>query len=170
MCFAAAAAVASVVSTGVSVYGALKGGKQEQQGYNAQAAQAMQDSRNKILDARAELDQAYVDAGKTREYGEEIRSAARSGYAASGVDVGVGTAFDVQQDITERAERDALNQVLLGDRKRRRLEGEAVELTKTADQLKKAGKNAKTSGKLAAAGSLLAGAANLGNMWQKYAA
>lgn len=155
-----------ILSTGLDIFNAVNSGNQQEDVFDAQAARTDQEARNRIIDALAAADVAFVSAGKTRRAGTEVRSAARAAYSAAGVDVNTGTPLDVQADITRRAEEDALNQILLGERQRTRLEADAAALSAESASLREAGDNARTSGYLGAAGSLLRGGARTFSNWQ----
>lgn len=88
---------------------------------------------------------AAVRAAKIRKAGKLTQGTARSGYAASGVDVGTGTPAEVDRIIARNVEQDALTELLYGKRR--------------ADALRTAGKTAVTSSLIGGAGSVLSSAA-----------
>ena len=159
------ATILSIASTAASVAGSLSSGSGKAGAYNAQADAAELDARRAVLDARTAEDEAYVNAAHTRIAGLDVQSAARASYGQSGVDVNTGTALDVQKDIGRRAEEDALNQILVGERQRVRLEQEAAGSRMEAAGLREAASNASTGGILGAVGSLISGGADAYSKW-----
>ena len=156
----------SLLSTGVKFYSAYKGGDDQGDYYEAQAGAAFIDARRALADARQVRDVAELEATQVRRSGAEYRSAARAAYGANGIDVNFGSALDVQTDITARANRDAFNAILLGERQARGLEEQAAGLVQQGQQFQTAGGNARSGGALAAAGQALAGGADLWSKWR----
>ncbi len=77
-------------------------------------------------DAAAAQGQAEVEAAKIRKAAKSQRSAAVAALAASGVDVSTGTAEQIQTDIDQRGEEDALTAILGGGRRSRYLQQEGA--------------------------------------------
>ena len=127
---AAAMAVAGglqATSTLASGFQAYKWGK-----YENKQAQA---------DANATEGAARVEAGKIRELSQRQKSSARAALAASGVQTDAGTGAEIQSDITQRSEEDALTTILNG-----KYQGDRVRLQ---------GSIARQQGRDALAGSVL---------------
>lgn len=91
------------------------------QGYSAQQAGRAQ---GVVLSAQAiaERDAANAAASKVRETTARTAASARATSAASGVDVGSGSALDAQRDILQRGLSDAEMTLLTGERRARDLE------------------------------------------------
>lgn len=157
----------SLFSTGVKVYDAIKSGNDSEAAYNAQAGSLRLEARRALIEARTVADTAYMQAEVVRREGGDTLSGARAGYAASGVDVNFGTARDVQVEIGQRVESDALNQILLGERQKKKLIDEAAALEAEANQADVAGGNAASAGYWQAAGSALQGGADAWSKWGK---
>lgn len=157
----------SLLSTGVQIYGALKGGADKGDSYDAAATSAYIDARRALIDARLTREVAVVEASKINRSGAEYRSAARAQFGANGVDVNSGSARDVQRDITHRAGQDAIERVLLGERQALALEDNANSLISEAGQYAAAGDNARSAGNWSAAAAAISGA---GDIWKKYRA
>ena len=157
--------VLGIVSGGVQVANALRRGSDAGETYDAQASSSMIDARRALIDAQAAVEAASVAASKTRIGVREAVSTARARYAKSGVRVDTGTALDVQRDIATRGEEDALNQVLLGQRQKQRLEDEAAGLAIEAGQFSQAGDNARKAGRLNAVGSAISSGADVYTRW-----
>jgi hypothetical protein len=101
---AVVSAAAAAAGAGVQVAGNIKQGKAAAASADAQADQ---DVRNAHLAHEAELDvlrRGSIDAGKARAEGQQVIAEQRLGFTASGVDVGSGTALDVQGDTRELSE------------------------------------------------------------------
>jgi len=95
----------------ISIGTMLMAGMQVLGGISAQKAAKEQ--------AAEERDAAKAEAETTRKAGERQRKAATAAYGASGVVVNEGTAQDVQDEITADYEKDAMMQVLTGERRAR---------------------------------------------------
>ncbi len=143
----------AVASTAMQALGSISQGNQRQQQADYQAAQS-------AADAQAMREQATIDADRARKAGQRQRSQAIAQLAASGVEVGSGTALKIGQTIDTGAEQDAQTTLLTG---RYRSEN----LDRNADLLRISGSNAQTAGYVGAGSSLLAGASKVGAGWSK---
>ena len=76
----------AVASTAMQALGSISQGNQRQQQADYQAAQS-------AADAQAMREQATIDADRARKAGQRQRSQAIAQLAASGVEVGSGTAL-----------------------------------------------------------------------------
>lgn len=155
----------SAIGTGISAVGALKQGKQQQAAYNAQSASLAQQSAQAAQDAQAALDQSYVEGATLRKQGKVAMSQTRAAYGASGVNVNFGSPLEVQTDLSQRVEHDALTKILAGERLKRRYEGESANLANEASQATAAGKNAASGGVFDALSVLATGGANVASGW-----
>jgi hypothetical protein len=98
--------------------------------------------QNQANDAAQQVStEARVRAANIRKLAAQTRSAARAGYAASGVTVDEGSAALTDRYITQQSELDAFYSVFSGDTK--------------AASLRESGKAAVTGGVLEGAGSVL---------------
>lgn len=107
-----------VGSTLLSAGGAYQSGKAQQAQLDYQARQAE-------ADAKAEREYGQVQAAKIRKAGAKQLSETRASYAASGVDVNVGTPQTVNRAIMQDIEEDALNTILDSNRQAAKLEAQA---------------------------------------------
>jgi hypothetical protein len=133
--------------TALSAANQITQGNQAKGFADFQAAQAN-------ADAQAEREMGDVRADKVRRAGTRQQSEARAALAASGVEVGAGTALKIFEDISGDTEEAALQDILFGTRKGARLDQEA-------QALRAAGKNARTAGLMGAGGSILSAGATL---------
>lgn len=138
--YLAAAAVA--VSAGSAVYSANE--QKKAADTNAQIAEN---------NAAYSADSARAHAEKIRKAGKAQRGEAKAALAASGVNLAEGTALEVDKEIIQTSEQDALSAILSGDRA---LKSGADE----AGMLRASGKAAQTSGYLSATGTVLSGASS----------
>jgi len=69
----------------------------------------------------AQYQEALAEAKRIRRSAAEVRSAARAGFASSGVVVDDGTPAIVDARTTQLSEEDALNTILTGKRRQRTL-------------------------------------------------
>lgn len=112
----------------------------------ATGLQARQQGKYEQAQANADADAieaaGLVEAKRVREIGKRQRGAARAALAGSGVNVDMGTATDLQQEITAAAEQDAMTAILNG--------------SNTGRQLRAEGRMSALRGRQAFGGSLLA--------------
>lgn len=111
-----ALAISSAIGAGFSIYNQIKAGKQEKKAGEAQRAVA--ESQAELIDFNASVaDQQAADAlargaqeeQRFRQGINGIIGAQRAAAAGSNVDVGFGSALDVQADAAFLGELDALN-------------------------------------------------------------
>lgn len=141
MCISAATMMA--LSTGVSVVGQVMQGR-------AQAKAASIEAQQLELQAAQQREAARQEAENIRRAGEKQAGAARAALAGAGVDVGSGTAININEDIYQGSEMDAYNTLLTG--------GRTADATSfRASQTYKAGSNALTSSLLSAGTTALSG-------------
>jgi hypothetical protein len=140
---AIAGKVGTVVGTGMSIYGALKGGQSA-----SQSAQydANQNAQNAITARR----QADVEALRVRRRGAQVLGDMRASYGASGVDGSQGTPLDVLEDSASQVELDALTEKYNG-------ELQAIGFERSAALDIKRGKDAVSASKVGAVSALVAG-------------
>lgn len=131
----------------------LTGASTLAQGYQAyQQGQYEQDQAN--ADANAAKAAAMVEAGRIREIGRKRVASARAALAASGVSVDAGTGADLQQQVAQGAEQDAMTTILGG--------------VNNARALTAAGNMAALRGKQAAFGSVLAAGGDFASGYSKW--
>lgn len=141
--------------TVATVAGQQQAAKQQQKMYEAQAQQTANQ-------AAYEKDAARARAEKIRKMGKAQQGEAKAALAASGVKLGEGTALEVQKDIAQRAEEDALTAILQGDRYQQSADAEI-------EMLGKAGSNTRSNANMASAGSILSAGMQLGSNWKRSA-
>lgn len=133
--------IALIAGTALSAGAAVKQGIDTNEGMKAQG-------RQQEADAAAERGRAAVQADMIRKAAERKRASVVSQQAASGVKIDAGSAGDVESYITESGEYDALSELIGGNYRGRRLEGDAA-------MSRIAGRNAMTTGVLTGAGTVL---------------
>lgn len=106
--------VATVAAGAMSAYSTIQQGKQASLNAEAQAEQA-------AADANAERSAAVVQAERIRKLARIQAGEANSALAASGVEVGEGTALNINREIYENAEEDAILTVMGGQNRANRL-------------------------------------------------
>lgn len=131
------------LSAGMSVMGQIQQGAAQKRAANEQA------QRDEIQ-AERESVAATQEAKRIRAAGDRTAGAARAQLAASGIDVGSGSAININEDITGNAESDAMNTLLTGSRR-------AESLRFTAQQTRTAGANAQKASIISAASTGLQG-------------
>lgn len=148
-------AVAYGVMAASAAYGAystVQSGKQQQLNAEAQAEQAQ-------LDANTEKSAAQVQAERIRKMARIQAGEANAALAASGVEVGEGTALNINREIYENAEEDAALTVFGGANRALRLNTDAANY-KTAGQMARSNANAQ------AGATLISAAANGYSGWK----
>ena len=98
------ATAVALITTGFQVKSAIDQGKQQEADAKAEAKFQ---SKQAKADADAEMAVAQQQARKVRELAGRQRGSARAALAASGVDVGAGTALQIDQQIAGEGESDA---------------------------------------------------------------
>lgn len=148
-------AVAYGVMAASAVYGAystVQSGKQQQLNGEAQGEQAE-------ADARTEKSAAMVQADRIRKLARIQASEANAALAASGVEVGEGTAVNINREIYENAEEDAVLTVMGGTNRSNRLNVDA-------SNYRLAGNQARSNANSQAASSLLSTGAGMYTGWK----
>lgn len=146
------AAVAMVAAAGISAYSAIQQGEQQKEWANYQAAQAE-------ADAKAEKSAAEVHAEKIRKMARIQASEANASLAGSGVEVGEGTAVNINNDIYANAEEDAVMTIFGGADRAARGNAQA-----TGYRIK--GSQAQQAGYLNATSSILGGVSATARGWK----
>ncbi len=146
---------AMAASTAVSAYSSYQQGESQKDWADYQARQAE-------ADAKAEKSAAEVQAEKIRKMARIQAGEASASLAGSGVDVGEGTALNINKDIYANAEEDAVMTIFGGADRAARGNAEAA-----GYRLK--GAQAQQAGYLNATSSLLSAAVSYGqaNGWKK---
>lgn len=112
--YTAAVAVATAVAgTAYSVYSTQQAGKQAQLTADAQGEQSQ-------LDANAAASAATVQADRIRRLARNQASEANAALAGSGVEVGEGTAVNINEEIIGNAEEDAVLTIFNGQAQKAR--------------------------------------------------
>lgn len=142
-----------MAGTAMSVVGQIEQGQAQKEMYNAQAQQSLNEGAYKA-------DAAKAQAEKIRKAGRAQQGEAKAALAASGVKLGEGTPLEVQKNITQSVEQDALSAILSGNRA-------TASAQEEAQMLGKAGDNAVTNSYFGAAGTALqAGASYAKGNWK----
>ncbi|MBM5460288.1 hypothetical protein H8F21_22240 [Pseudomonas sp. P66] len=150
-----AALAAMAASTAFSVYSTVQQGKQAQLNADAQSEQAQIDADNAASAAK-------VQADRIRKMARNQSGEARAALAASGVDVGEGTALNINEEIYGNAEEDAVMTILNGENQRKRGYTDASNMSLY-------GKQQRSAANSQAIGSVLNAGAQVG-MWKASAA
>lgn len=136
----------------------IAGGSAIMQGQQAQAMGDYQNAQAQA-DANAAQGDAEVQAMQIREAGKRQRSSAVAAQAASGVDIGSGTAELINTEITKNAEQDAISTILSG-----RYRGQ--QLSNQGAFAKMKGDNAAMAGYASAAGTAMSAGSTYNGGWK----
>lgn len=150
-----AAMVALAAAASYSAYSSVQQGKQAQLNADAQSEQSQ-------LDADNAASAAKVQADRIRRLARNQAGEANAALAASGVEVGEGTALNINQEIYGNAEEDAAMTIFNGENQRKR---GYVDASNTALY----GKQQRSAANSQAIGSVLSTGAQVG-MWKASAA
>lgn len=149
---ASVAAYAALAAAAVGAYSAIQQGEQQKDWANYQAAQAE-------ADAKAEKGAAEVHAEKIRKMARIQASEANASLAGSGVQVGEGTAVNINKDIYANAEEDAVMTIFGGADRSARSNAQATGYRIKGDQ-------AQQAGYLNATSSILGGVSTAAKGWK----
>ncbi|TWC50117.1 hypothetical protein FBY04_12010 [Pseudomonas sp. SJZ080] len=150
------AVAAAVAGTAYSVYSSQQAGKQADQNAKAQAEQSQ-------LDADAAASASVVQADRIRRLARNQASEANAALAGSGVEVGEGTAININEEIYGNAEEDAALTIFNGQAQKAR--GYA-----DSSNIRMQGAQARQAANSQAIGSVLNTGASLGMSGWKAAA
>lgn len=140
---------ASAVTVAMLAAAALSAGSAIMQAQNAKETGR---ANQKMLDQQAEneRDAAIAQAEKIRIAAKRHAGSAEAAYAASGIDVGSGSAVRVNEQIYRDSESDAYMTILTGNRR-------ATSASNEGNIVRAQGDKAMVAGVMSASGSLLSG-------------
>lgn len=146
--------ILGAASMGLQAYGQWKAGKAEKDAGIAQRraaeSQANLSEYNAAvadLQAKDALQRGDIEANRFRQRTRVLIGEQRAGYAAGNVDVGYGSAVDVQADAAFLGELDALTVRTNAAREAWGYRVEATDLRKTADIQREEGANFEAAGR-----------------------
>lgn len=148
--------VATIAATAYSAYSTVQSGKQASLNADAQSEQAQ-------LDADNAASAAVVQADRIRRLARNQAGEANAALAASGVEVGAGTAININEEIIGNAEEDAALTIFNGQNQKARGYVDA-------SNYKLAGSQAQASANSQALGNVLSTGAQAGMSWKASAA
>lgn len=151
-----AAYAALAAATAYSVYTTQQSGKQAQLNADAQSDQSK-------LDADTAASAAVVQADRIRRMARNQASEANAALAGSGVQVGEGTAININEEIIGNAEEDAALTIFNGRNQGARLNTDAANYTL-------AGQQARGNANSQSIGTVLSAGAQAGMAWKASAA
>ncbi|SCW91754.1 hypothetical protein [Pseudomonas sp. NFACC05-1] len=154
--YSAYAYAAIAAATVYSVYSTQQQGKQAQLNADAQSDQAK-------ADADTAASAAVVQADRIRRLARTQASEANAALAASGVEVGAGTAININEEIIGNAEEDAALTIFNGRNQQTRLYNDASNYSL-------AGKQARSAANSQSIGTVLSAGAQTGMSWKASAA
>lgn len=143
---------ASLAATAFSAYSTVQSGKQASLNADAQSEQAQ-------LDADNAASAAVVQADRIRRLARNQAGEANASLAASGVEVGAGTAVNINEDIIGNAEEDAAMTIFNGQNQKKRGYVDASNIALNGSQ-------AQSSANSQAASSVLAGGSSAYFGWK----
>jgi hypothetical protein len=163
------------VSYGIQAYQKHKAGKAaekaglaEQEAAEDQAKLSEYNAAVADLQAKDAVARGKQDESRIRQEGRRTIGAQRAGFASANVDVGYGSAVDVQADTAYKAEMDALTASNNAKREAWGYEVEAEDSRRRAAIQRKEGRNAALAGKeqkkqqnWGAVSTIIGGAANI---------
>lgn len=166
--FAAAGAAATVVGTGISVYGAMQTANAQSKAADAQAQQAR---NNAILAGRAADDataRGDIAAQQKANQTNQLLGQQRVGLAANGVDPNSGSALDLQSDVAGNGELDQLTIKSNAAREAAGYQAQGMNYSTQASIDEADSQNALSAGALKATSSLIGGAGSVASSWYQF--
>lgn len=166
--FAAAGAAATVVGTGISVYGAMQTASAQSKAADAQAQQAR---NNAILAGRAADDataRGDIAAQQKANQTNQLLGQQRVGLAANGVDPNSGSALDLQSDVAGNGELDQLTIKSNAAREAAGYQAQGMNYSTQASIDEADSQNALSAGALKATSSLIGGAGSVASSWYQF--
>ena len=156
------------VTTAISAYGQHKAGAAAKDVGESQAQQ--QEFNAKVADLNAEdaLQRGVDSEQRFRTSVRGLIGAQRAGFAGQGVEVGKGSAADVQADAAYLGELDARTLRHNSEREAWGFQVEATDRRMAADVARRGGQAQATAGNIAAFGTVVGGAMQAGMIGQKY--
>ncbi|WP_244997084.1 hypothetical protein [Pseudomonas viridiflava] len=149
---AMAAYAAIAAATAYSAYSSVQSGKQAALNADAQSEQAQ-------LDADNAASASVVQADRIRRLARTQASQANAALAASGVEVGAGSAININEEIIGNAEEDAALTIFNGQNQKKRGYVDASNIALS-------GKQAQSAANSQAIGSVLSAGAQVGMSWK----
>lgn len=146
------------VETAIIAAAALSATSSVMQGYQSYQYGKYQEKQAQA-DAAAAQGAANVQADRIRKVTQLRQSSARAALAGSGVNVNTGTALDINSDIAQRGEQDALTAILNGGY-------QATQINTQGKIANMQGRNALAAG-LLDAGSAMAKGSSQSSKWQR---
>lgn len=143
---------ASIAATAFSAYSTVQSGKQAGLNAEAQSDQAQ-------IDADGAASAAVVQADRIRRLARTQAGSANAALAASGVEVGAGTAININEEIIGNAEEDAALTIFNGENQKKRGYVDAGNIAA-------GGRQAQSSANSQAVGTVLSNAAQAGMSWK----
>lgn len=158
---------AAVVGTGMNVFGQLKQGKAARDAGESQAQREEYNAGVAEMQAKDAIARGHEQEGHLRSQVRQVIGGQRAALAAQGVDVGMGSALDVQADSARSGELDALTLRNNAKREAWGFQVEAQDRRYAADIARRTGQQAYTASKWGAANAILGTGANLmsSRMW-----
>jgi general stress protein YciG len=153
--------VMGLAGMGISAYGQVKAGKAAKAAGESAAQQQEFNAKVAELQAEDALQRGADEESRFRTSVRGLIGSQRAGFAGQGVDVGSGSAADVQADAAFLGEQDAQQIQRNAEREAWGFRVEAEDRRKAADVARKGGQAAATAGKWGAAGTILGGTSSL---------
>lgn len=163
---AAVAAYAAAAAAAVGAYSAIQSGQQQKKLGESQNEWNQYQANQAVADANAEKSAAQVHADKIRKMARIQAGEATASLAGSGVDIGEGTALNINKDIYANAEEDAVMTIFGGVDRSKRGVNQAAGYRATGEQAQISGNAAARAGTLNAASSILGGVGTVSKGWK----
>jgi hypothetical protein len=116
-------------------------------------------AKQSTADGQAEIGYGKVQAEKIRKAGKVQQSEARASLAASGVDPDSGTSATINRHIAQNTEEDALNAILDGTNRAKRMDQQAA-------AYRYEGRNVADASTINQASTVLSGASQVASGWK----
>ncbi|TXH01360.1 MAG: hypothetical protein E6R09_06820 [Rhodocyclaceae bacterium] len=158
--------VSAVAAAAVGAYSSYESGQQQKALGESQNEWNQYQANQAIADANAEKSSAELHAEMIRKMAKRQASEANASLAGSGVEVGEGTAVNINKDIYANAEEDAMLTIFGGVDRSKRGINQAAGYRATGEQAQISGNAAARAGTLNAASSILGGVSTVAKGWK----
>lgn len=166
------AAIASLaitaIGTGVSMYGQIQQGKNQQAQANYQAAIMERNAKIAEMNANDAERRGAVEEQQLRLRTSSMIGEARSDLSASGVVVDSGSPLEAQQEIAAMGAYDVNTQRYNAAKEAWSIRNQAADYTAQSRLYSMAGANAASEGRMGAFGTALTGLGSMADKWYKY--
>lgn len=158
----------AAVGTGMSMYGQSQQAAAQENAAKYQAAVAANNAKIAQRNAQASIEQGQAQEAAQRQKTTNLVGAQRAAFAANGIDVGSGSALDVQSSAAQMGELDALTIRYNAENRAQGFASQAGGYSAQSGLYGMQGASAGAAGGIGMTTSLLGGAASMTDKWATF--